>query len=833
MKLTLIVTAAFLANFQAAASVLWEEDYVAPDQLKRAISVLSKGNVGGLASDARTMAAFAEGIRAFQEKRDDDAITFFTQSIELKTELRDYAEYNLGMVYHRKNDLEKAKQYFQKVVYEKPPSLRKYDAQFALGEIAYEQKNYKQALVHFSTLERKMRRTEQYPHVLWYLSLSEMGLKRNYKACNWIRKIYYKYPEHDLVKDWTLDLRKATLNGQNANCVASLKDQKNRVRQLQYAGHSEKARTEILELYKRTTELTKFYVDMIYGSFLANEGEVEEALKILLPHYEQRKGDRNYLMLMAKAAHRLGQAQTATAFYLQAYKIQPRSKMGKEALFQAAFVSYQSQDYDGAIQKFENYIKMFPGDRMYGDATAYLIAWSKYLKRDYEAALKDFTKLAHKKFRRRSYFSLNQVAYWKAVALLKSGKTQAARIEFESLAQDPMGSYYGIAARARLLDIPVVPVAQRAVAESPVPARSSMNPLLLAQGLAPSPMVGENVATEPLITADEVDESETDEEAMSGDVEVQERGDAAEVSEVDDELAVEEDSDIQKDLLSHLKDPRLNMNFIKARQLRMLGLNALANQELHAIERRTRNKSFLKSLASEYEEGGAFHRSSYIGETYFSDERKRGGFKTALKLWERTYPLAFVDWITKFSKDYSVPREVIWSVMRTESHYKVRAISPVGALGLMQVMPYTAKRVALILKEKTFDPQDLLEPEKNIRIGTRYLKRLSDMFDRRLPLVAAAYNAGPHRVGSWLQAFGSLDMDEFIDHIPFKQTRNYAKEIIKNYYLYKSIYQPDALKQEDFKWLAEPVHVKYAGSIAKETWDDITVPGTDHPITGW
>lgn len=821
MKLTLIVTS-ILVSLTASASMLWEEDFVAPEQLKNAITILNKGAATGFASGNRALSAFAEGVRAFQEKKDDDAIRFFTESIEAKTELRDYAEYMLGMIYHRKGDLEQARQYFQKVVYEKPVSLRNYDAQFALGEIAFAQKNYKQSLIHFSALERKTRRTEQYPHVLWYLALDEIAMKRNYKACNWVRKLYYKYPEHELAKDWELDLRKATLNGQNPNCVASLKDQKNRIRQLQYAGHSEKARNEILELYKRTTELTKFYVDMIYGSFLANEGDVEEALKLLLPHYEQRKSDRNYLLLMAKAAHRMGQTQTATGFYLQAYKIAPKSKMGRESLFQAAFVSYQSQDYDGAIQKFESYAKQFPRDRMYGDATVYLIAWSKYLKRDYEAALKDFTALTKKKFRRRSYFTLNQVLYWKAVTQFKLGKLAEAKTDFETLAHDPSGSYYGIAARARLLDIPSTPEAQRAVAQQLPSPTDQVNALLL-QSLVQTPVSGEKVATTPEnpITTDEIDESQTDEENLSGDIEVQERGDAAEVSEIDDELAVEDDDDVRPDLLTHLKDPRLNMNFVKARQLRMLGFNALANKELHAIERRTRNKGFLKSLAMEYEEGGAFHRSSYIGETYFGDERRRGGFKNAIKLWEKTYPLAFSDFISKFSKDFTVPREVIWSVMRTESHYKVRAISPVGALGLMQVMPYTARKVSQMLKEKTFDPSFLLEPETNIRIGTRYLKRLSDMFDGRLPLVAAAYNAGPHRVGGWLQSFGTLDMDEFIDHIPFKQTRNYAKEIIKNYYLYKSIYQPEALKNENFKWLSQPVRVKYAGSIAKETWDDI------------
>lgn len=94
----------------------------------------------------------------------------------------------------------------------------------------------------------------------------------------------------------------------------------------------------------------------------------------------------------------------------------------------------------------------------------------------------------------------------------------------------------------------------------------------------------------------------------------------------------------------------------------------------------------------------------------------------------------------------------------------------------MQVMPNTGKRVSQILGENDFSPKKLLEPNDGIKIGARYLQRLMVKFENTVPLVAASYNAGPHRVKTWLASFGFLEMDEFIEHIPFLETRNYVKK---------------------------------------------------------
>jgi soluble lytic murein transglycosylase len=157
--------------------------------------------------------------------------------------------------------------------------------------------------------------------------------------------------------------------------------------------------------------------------------------------------------------------------------------------------------------------------------------------------------------------------------------------------------------------------------------------------------------------------------------------------------------------------------------------------------------------------------------------------------------------------------------MRAETNYRRDAISPVGALGLMQVMPFTGHKVAAMLKEKDFKAPMLLQPETSVKIGSRYLKRLMDRFQNTIPLVAAGYNAGPHRVKNWLNAFGGLETDEFIEHIPFLETRNYVKRVVSNAYVYGQLY---GKKTDLFPYLSDAVPVKMSAEIqGKENWDDI------------
>lgn len=151
------------------------------------------------------------------------------------------------------------------------------------------------------------------------------------------------------------------------------------------------------------------------------------------------------------------------------------------------------------------------------------------------------------------------------------------------------------------------------------------------------------------------------------------------------------------------------------------------------------------------------------------------------------YPQPHRDLVFSLAYEYDVDPYLVFAIIRAESKYQTNAESPVGARGLMQIMPETAMWIAEQQKIENFDVQDLHEPEVNIRLGTWYLANLSEEY-QEVPLIVAAYNAGRGQVKNWIKE-GIWDGDpEQIQNIPFSETREYVKSVLKNYEAYKAIY---------------------------------------------
>jgi soluble lytic murein transglycosylase len=147
-------------------------------------------------------------------------------------------------------------------------------------------------------------------------------------------------------------------------------------------------------------------------------------------------------------------------------------------------------------------------------------------------------------------------------------------------------------------------------------------------------------------------------------------------------------------------------------------------------------------------------------------------------------------WPTPFSPPPEVEPALALALMRQESNFETDAVSPVGARGLMQLMPATARAMARELGDPSLATR-LFEPLANMRLGTAYLaKRLED-FDRAVPLALAAYNAGAHRVRQWLNVngdprVGETDPIDWIELIPFNETRNYVMRVIESQTIYQA-----------------------------------------------
>jgi soluble lytic murein transglycosylase len=121
---------------------------------------------------------------------------------------------------------------------------------------------------------------------------------------------------------------------------------------------------------------------------------------------------------------------------------------------------------------------------------------------------------------------------------------------------------------------------------------------------------------------------------------------------------------------------------------------------------------------------------------------------------------------------------IIYGVMRRESLFDPKARSRVGALGLMQLMPATARSVAKGLGLKKPRQADILKVENNINFGTQYFRTVLNRFDNNVSLAAAAYNAGPSRVKRWLPSAKTMPADLWVEIVPFKETRNYVQAVL-------------------------------------------------------
>jgi len=158
------------------------------------------------------------------------------------------------------------------------------------------------------------------------------------------------------------------------------------------------------------------------------------------------------------------------------------------------------------------------------------------------------------------------------------------------------------------------------------------------------------------------------------------------------------------------------------------------------------------------------------------------------------FPLRYVDEVHRNATKQGLDPAIILGLIRQESLFDSNAVSPVGAKGLMQLMPATAGQIAEKLNEVRHTENQLLNPAVNIRYGSYYFAELLQRFHGHVALAAAAYNAGPNRVAKWLPVNRKIPADIWVETIPFKETRKYVTSVLAYAIIYQQRLQTNALK---------------------------------------
>lgn len=677
---------------------------------------------------------------------------------------------------------------------------------------------------------KKARGLDIYPSYIYLL----LKAKRHQGTsdCRLARELFAKYPAAEEVKTWGPLMPNNRLEDKKLACSATAKDIQERLRRLQLAGRPDRALQEIAEMRSRAVFET-WTLDAFEINAMLAQGRNEEAMKLLLKHAETSRGRPQFWNMFGRITSRLGDFTASSSAYYKAYELAPRGRAASDALFNSAFASYQMQDYDGAEKTFTMLSTRYGKAKVARDSRWHL-AWMSYLRGDFETALERWQGLLKERSGRRAArgdaTSPDRIKYWSAMALLRLGKEKEAVETLRDLMRDPSIDYYAVLAWYRLKSIPGVKLQE---VEQRLGFRQAVSEQVLQESAA---QIVEDVKAEEVAEAiaaedssgDDAGDAESGAIADAGSDGAGENGDVAtaDANSADGSSGGIEDSNSAGGANGKLKvleptegvrDPALQKRLDRVRLLYAIGMNEETRWELQNLESLVRNSQDRRIMMNELHRMGRWDRSSVLGELTFSGPRLRGGLDGARDLWEFAYPKAWPDFVVSSAKAASVPEELVWSIMRAESQYRAEARSPVGAMGLMQIMPFTGERVAKdLLGRGAFQSGDLQDPEINVKFGARYLQRLVEKFSGSVPLVAAGYNAGPHRVQNWLKGFGALRMDEFIEHIPFVETRNYVKKVSRNFQIYRLLYRDD---RGSLDWLVKPVGVAPdSGPNALEVW---------------
>lgn len=741
------------------------------------------------------------------------ALGKFQTYVTAHTKLKDYALYFQALSLEHLNKDDDAVKILQTV--QNMDINTKLGSQVAkeLGEIHLRKKRYTEAKAAFSKAMKIIRVADEAANLLVLMAQVEKGQNAEAGFCKVILKLYAEFPHSPLVANWDGNLKENKFQGEKTNCYADYDIFRQRVRYLMWNGLDKRALEEIQKI-KAQNVYQPVEIDQALAYYYVQEGDVLKAREILMKYESELKDQFGYILNYAGILSRAGDLEKAIQYFYKAYQLKPKDQNGRNALYQAAFLSYQGRNYEMAAKRFQEFLQKYPTSGLIQDAKWHL-AWIKYLQKDYQKAIADFKNLENVKIKtkgrraRKIVIQQDRNKYWLAMSYLRLKKYEEAKLVFDNLARDPLFGYYGMAAQARLQQLKkVVADSHRSKAFTPVRiSRFYMSDYAIpTEDHAPTQLTEE---TEDQVKLPLDMNFKQPIQDGSGDSIV-----IGEEHEADVDVA-----DAEEDENTGKNNQKVLTKFEKTRDLMILGLNDWAKWDLYEIEKTTKDRQSLRILVSEYSSLKQYHRSAYLAHTYFSDARKKMGPEIGRELWSSAYPRAFEDQVVKYAKQFQVPDELIWGIMRAESQFKVDAISPVGALGLMQVMPFTGMRLSALMKEPKFEASDLLQVDPAIRYGTRYLRRLADKFRNLSPLIAAGYNAGPHRVKSWVYSFGDLDTDEFIEHIPFLETRNYVKRVLSYQFIYSRLYKG---KLDFMEYLSKKVPYSATEKPPfREEWDEI------------
>jgi TolA-binding protein len=678
---------------------------------------------------------------------------------------------------------------------------------------------------------------------LWEMEIAKK-LQDSKRVCELEKEAFVTYPNSVFDYSWP-DLAKY--------CGLTADDKRRRVKKQIFLGQKEKVEEEI-KIFSQRTDLKPEDLNLILADFYLREGEAAKALSLIEKQNENSKaksiekstenvteksieekfiekkkeklvekqsensiekqkekivihGDQNLnltqdskeisrLQIQALALARLQKFVESSNLYNKIYQLSLQGKERDQALFDKAFVLYQGAYYKESLLAFQQYLESYPKGVHSLEAQWYL-GWVYFLNQDYSQARLYFEKILESG----KYDEIYKVSYWLAKTYWELYFTQEA-IDIMTIISHKtqrIYGYYSNSAQQWLLEHHLKPSLKQVALKEKVflfyPLKGPNSFLLNFEDHFKPVSPSLDLVLKYFRSQDTVQQ-----------VGELKRAPSSELESVDSDSVEGVESLLNSQLFAQefSKGVRLVHSLIE------IGESELAFRELRSLYHRSSLESQKLILLKVFESLGYYNESARLAELYLLKNPKTSDRTPWLN---QAFLRPYSKEVERYSKKFGVDKSFIYSIIRAESFFNPRIESPVHARGLMQLMPFTANKVAQTLGESPLEnPDQLFDPAVNIRLGTAYLSRLLKQFDQNYILAAMAYNAGPHRVQTWLSQFGYHHYDSFIEHIPFKETRGYVKKVMGFMDHYES---PTPL--------LGPIQVREVMRIPalKERWDDI------------
>ena len=236
---------------------------------------------------------------------------------------------------------------------------------------------------------------------------------------------------------------------------------------------------------------------------------------------------------------------------------------------------------------------------------------------------------------------------------------------------------------------------------------------------------------------------------------------------------------------------RSKLLLLKAELFKEISFFETAIIELQeALDNDPGNISILFDLSDTYKENEDYYNSLYFTEIIFSYLVERQEWdEIPFELWKNLYPDYYNCLIEDYAQKYDIDPLIVFATIREESRFNPWDESVAGARGLMQIIYSTGEWIAQKINLENFTDEMLFSPKMNIDLGCWYINYLKERFSGDLILIISGYNAGPGITSQWMKKYNISDSDNFVENIPYDETREHVKKVLKSYLMYKRIVQ--------------------------------------------